>query len=206
VIALRRAAAAAVAAAAVLAAAGCSSNHSTVTTVGGKAPAPSASGSSFPTSEPLPTGAAGTPPIPLPAPSTVNDQDPNAVSKAVVTIQWTMDTTIDTSQYQAEMRSAPFLTPSYLAILKAHPPVAAPGAQWNEWSSHRSYTTVATLAEHDDQPADTATEARRQWGITVTPHGRDGWHGIPTTATVFVTMSRSGPGSPWRVSAITVSS
>jgi hypothetical protein len=206
IIALRRAAAAAAVVAAVLTAASCSSTHSTVTTVGGTAPGPSASGSSFPTSEPLPTGTAGSPPVPLPAPSTVNDQDASAVSKAVVTIQWTMDTTIDTSQYQAELRSARFLTPSYLANVKAHPPVAAPGAQWNEWSSHRAYTTVATLAEHDDQPADSATEARRQWGITVTPHGRDGWTGSPTTATVFVTMSRARTGSPWLVSAITVSS
>jgi hypothetical protein len=205
-ITLHRAAAAALAVLAALTAAGCASSHGSVATVGATSARPAAGSTGFPTSQPLPSGTAGSLPVELPQPSSIDDQDPSAVSKSVVLIQWTMDTTIDTSQYQAELRSAPFLTAGYLASLKANPPVAAPGAQWNDWTSHHATTAVATLAEHDDQPIDSPTQARRQWGITVTPHGRDGWTGTPVTATVFVTMSRAGTESPWLVSAITVSS
>ncbi|MGW7002841.1 hypothetical protein ACWGCW_08430 [Streptomyces sp. NPDC054933] len=197
--AVRRLAATAVATMALIATAGCSSGHSTAPT----SPGPT---TALPSSQPLPSGKAGSPPVALPGPSSVNNQDPDAVSKAVVTVQWTVDTTIDSSQYQAELRSAPFLTADYLSALKSTPPLAAPGTQWSEWARHRAYTTVTARAEHDDQPADSAALARRQWGITVTPHGRDGWTGTPTTATVFVTMSRASSGSPWRVSAINVSS
>ncbi len=206
-ITLQQAAIVALAIAATLTAAGCANHHTSAATVAGTRTVssdPSAGG--FPTPQPLPSGTPGSLPVALPVPSSVNRQDPSAVSQAVVTIQWTMDTNIDTSQYQAELRSAPYLTAGYLASLKANPPVAAPGAQWNAWASHHAYTTVATLAEHDDQPIDSPTQALRQWGITVTPHGRGGWTGTPVTATVFVTMSRASASSPWLVSAIAVSS
>jgi hypothetical protein len=143
-------------------------------------------------------------PVSLPSPGSVNYADPTAVSQAAVITQWTMDTVTDASQYQAELRSAPFLAPAYLAELKANPPVAAPGYQWNQWAAHRAYTTVSLVAEPNDQPADTATTAYRQWGITVTPHGVGGWTGAPMAATVFVQLSRGGSGRPWLVSAIYV--
>jgi hypothetical protein len=134
------------------------------------AAAPTVSPSHF-TPEPLPPGRPGKLPVTLPRPATVDDLSATAVSRAVIIIQWTMDTVIDTSQYQAELRSGPFLTPAYLAALRASPPVSAPGAQWNAWAAHHAYTTVVPRAEFDDPPPDTATLARRQWGITVTPHG-----------------------------------
>jgi hypothetical protein len=143
-------------------------------------------------------------PVTLPSPQSVNFADPTAVSQAAVIIQWTMDTVTDASQYQAELRSGPFLAPGYLAQLKANPPVTAPGYQWNQWAAHRAYTTVSLTGEPDDQPADGATTAYRQWGITVTPHGVRGWTGAPLTATVFVQLSRAGSGRPWLVSAIYV--
>jgi hypothetical protein len=143
-------------------------------------------------------------PVALPSPAAVNYANPTAVSQAAVIIQWTMDTVTDASQYQAELRSAPFLAPAYLAQLRAHPPVGAPGYQWNQWAAHRAYTTVSVVAEPDDQPADTATTAYRQWGITVTPHGVGGWTGAAVAATVFVQLSRGGSGRPWLVSAIYV--
>ena len=141
-------------------------------------------------------------PVSLPSPDSVSYADPTAVSRAAVIIQWTMDTVIDSSQYQAELRSAPFLTPAYLAELRANPPAAAPGYQWDQWSAHRAYTTVSLIVEPDDQPADTATTAYRQWGITVTPRGTGGWTGAPLAVTVFVQLTRSGSSEPWLVSAI----
>lgn len=143
-------------------------------------------------------------PVLLPTPASVNYADPTAVSQAAVITQWTMDTVTDASQYQAELRSAPFLAPAYMAQLKANPPVAAPGYQWSQWAAHRAYTTVSLVAEPDDQPADSVTTAYRQWGITVTPHGAGGWTGAPTAATVFVELTRAGSGQPWLVSAIYV--
>ncbi|MCQ4044274.1 hypothetical protein ACFOSC_29725 [Streptantibioticus rubrisoli] len=196
----RRFAATAVVSLVLVTAVGCGGGRAASTS-----PGPTAA-TGLPSSQPLPSGKAGSPPVPLPAPSGVDRQDPTAVSKAVITVQWTVDTTIDASQYQAELRSGPFLAPDYLAGLKSIPPVAAPGAQWSQWAQHRAYTTVTARAEHDDQPADSATLARRQWGIIVTPHGRDGWTGSPTTATVFVTMTRADTRSPWLVSAVNVSS
>ncbi|WP_067067585.1 hypothetical protein [Carbonactinospora thermoautotrophica] len=142
--------------------------------------------------------------MPLPDPQKVDGADPDAVSRAAVTVMWTMDTTIDTSQYQAELRAAPYLTADYAARLRQYPPVAAPGAQWNQWAAHRAYTTVRLTPGYDDRPLDTATTAHRQWSVTATPIGRDGWRGQPVTATVFVTLTRTGPGQPWRVAAVTV--
>ncbi|MGW3200124.1 hypothetical protein ACWDBD_37270 [Streptomyces sp. NPDC001118] len=197
----------AAAAAVTLATAGCSNSSHTAAKPADTAarPGPAAGGTGSTSPRPLPPGTSGTPPVPLPAASAVKRDDPDAVSQAAVTIQWTMDTAIDTSQHDAELRSGAFLDPAYLATIKKNPPMAAPGAQWMEWASHRAYTTVTTKALHDERPADTATQARRQWLVTATPHGRDHWTGRPVTNTVFVTMTRSGTG-PWRVSAITVSS
>jgi hypothetical protein len=143
-------------------------------------------------------------PVSLPSQASVSYADPTEVSRAAVIIQWTMDTVTDSSQYQAELRSAPFLTPGYLAELRANPPVAAPGYQWDQWAAHRAYTTVSLIAEHDDPPPDTLTTAYRQWGITVTPHGTGGWTGAALEATVFVQLTRLRPGQPWLVSAISV--
>ncbi|MFI9724531.1 hypothetical protein ACIHFE_33715 [Streptomyces sp. NPDC052396] len=201
--ALRRATAAAAAFTA-LTTAGCSSSHTAAKPAGNTA-LPTTESTTSASLRPLPPGTSGTPPVSLPAPSTVKTQDPDAVSQAALTIQWTMDTTIDTSQHDAELRSAAFLEPHYLATIKANPPMAAPGARWIEWARHRVYTTVATQPLHDQRPADSPTMARRQWLVTVTPHGRDRWTGRPVSSTVFVTMTRSGT-DPWLVSAITVSS
>ncbi|MGW1807164.1 hypothetical protein [Streptomyces sp. NPDC002078] len=202
-----RSAVVAAAAVATLATAGCANTTHAGAKPAGSIVPPSAAaggtGSASPRS--LPSGATGTPPVPLPAPSSVKMSDPDAVSRAAITIQWTMDTAIDTSQHDAELRSARFLDPSYLATIKKTPPVAAPGAQWMEWAGHRAYTTVTTQALHDERPADSPTQARRQWLVTAIPHGRDHWTGRPVTNVVFVTMTRSGTG-PWLVSAITVSS
>jgi hypothetical protein len=143
-------------------------------------------------------------PVSLPTANSVNYGDPSAVSGAAIIVQWTMDTVTDSSPYQAELRSAPFLTPAYLAVIKAGAPVTGPGYQWQEWAAHRAYTTVSLLAEDDGGPTDTVTDAYEQWGVTVTPHGTDGWTGAPEEFTVFVDLTRSGPAQPWLVSSMLV--
>lgn len=214
----RRSAATTIAAAAVAALiSGCGASMPSGAVSGHAASSPVSSAVARPSpgsarSTPAPRGLAAAPvpaaslPVPLPGPASVSYTDPTAVSRAAIIIQWTMDTITDTSQYQAELRSAPFLTPAYLAQLMANPPTAAPGYQWDQWTAHRAYTTVSLVAEPAEQPPDTASTADRQWGITVTPHGTDGWTGEPLTATVFALLTRGGPGQPWLVSAISVDS
>lgn len=118
---------------------------------------------------------------------------------------WTMDTTTDTGEQQADLRAAPYLSPNYLTELREATPRPAPDADWRTWSAHRAFTVVTLEAAHDDQPPDTPGAAHRQWGLTVTPIGRDGWEGEPNLVTVFVTLTRPGPGRGWRVSAVNVS-
>jgi hypothetical protein len=206
---MRRLAVTAVFAAAALAGllAGCAASQPGAAATGHSAASPSTSASAGTAAS---SGLAAAPvpaaslPVSLPNPGSVSYADPTEVSRATVIIQWTMDTVTDSSQYQAELRSAPFLTSAYLAQLTANPPVAAPGYQWDQWAAHRAYTTVSLVAEHDDPPADTPTTAYRQWGITVTPHGTGGWTGAPLEATVFVLITRPGAGQRWLVSAISV--
>jgi len=130
--------------------------------------------------------------------------NPSSVSAAALTVMYTMDTSADTSQYQAELRAAPYLSPTYLAQLRAAPPVSAPGAQWDTWTAHQATTTVKLTAEHTDQPPGTASTTYRQWGITATPEGTHHWRGQPLTATAFVTLTKIS--GRWLVSAVTVSS
>lgn len=186
------------AAAAALAAiaSGCATLHAAPANVRRPTPAPPAA-----QPQPLPP-ATPRAPAALPRLSRAGWADPTSVSRAALTVMWTIDTATDTSQQQAEIRAAPFLTPSYAAALRASRPAAAPGAQWLQWVSHRARTSVRLRPEHDDQPAGTASVAYRQWGLTVAPVGRDGWRGNPVQVTVFVTMTRTGPGWPWHVASI----
>jgi hypothetical protein len=205
-----RAGACLAAAVVVLLAAGC--GHEPAADTAAASPAPPSQtpgGPSSPTSEafgqvPLPPGRPGTPPVPLPQAGKVNGQDAGAVSAAALTIMWTFDTTIDTSRHEASLRAAPFLDPGYLAALRESPPRSAPGAEWNSLRAHRAYTTVQLTPGYDDQPPDTATEARRRWGLTTTPVGRDGWKGSSSLVTVFATLTRPGPAAPWRLSGLNV--
>lgn len=154
--------------------------------------------------QPLPTGTPGMPAGAPPHPAAVDWASPSSVSAAAVRTMWTMDTAIDTSQYQAELRAAGYLTSGYLAQLRAARPVADPGEQWDTWAKHKAYTRVQLLAERGDVPPDTATTAYRQWGITATVTGRDHWQGPKSTATVFVVLTQVS--GRWLVSALETSS
>lgn len=150
---------------------------------------------------PLPTGSGGTPRPGLP--KNVDTSSADAVGRAALTVMWTMDTTIDTSQYDATMRAAPYLTTKYAAQLKAAPPRSAPGAEWTTWTQHKAWTTVALeSADEAGRPSDTPTDAYRTWTVTTTPHGTDRWTGDPTVTTAFVSLTRSG--GAWKVSAVQV--
>ena len=84
--------------------------------------------------------------------------------------------------------------------------MVAPGAQWDLLARHHAVTTVSLLAEHDSgAPPPSSTIDDLQYGVTVTPQGATGWTGTPNSLREFIVLARSGPGAPWRISAINTS-
>ncbi|MDG4537209.1 hypothetical protein N3K67_34695, partial [Streptomyces sp. AV19] len=70
---------------------------------------------------------------------------------------------------------------------------------------HRAYTTVNLRPAQDaGRPGDDATHALRQWSVTTTARGRDGWNGPPDIVAAFVELSRPADGDPWRVAGVSL--
>ena len=196
---LRIAAAAAVTVLA-LGAAGCGSSGQHTTTA---SPSPTLT---LPTQaagqSPLPTGQPGTPKAGLP--SHVDQHDATALAAAAVTTDWTWDTDLDTSPADAQRRSAAWLTPEYAAQVQTQAPVSAPGADWTQLAAHHGYTTVKLARAYDDPSPDTPTSAWREYRVTVSEHGRDGWTGPSTVYVQFAHLVRSDASAVWRVSEMRV--
>lgn len=143
----------------------------------------------------------------LPRPGEVDRTDADAVARSALTVLWTFDTTVDGRTHDAQVRAAAagWLTDAYATRLDGHRPRTVPGAQWREWSAHRAHTTVGLEKAADAAiPADTSTEAWRQWIVTATPAGRDRWQGEPLTVVAFVHLTRSADGKAWRVADVNV--
>ncbi|MEE1940984.1 hypothetical protein V1L54_16495 [Streptomyces sp. TRM 70361] len=152
-------------------------------------------------------GPRGTPEGGVPRPADIDRTDADAVGRAVLTVLWTFDTAVDRRPHDAGLRAADagWLTDAYADRLRAHRPRSVPGAQWQEWAGHRARTTVALKKTEDAaKPADTGTEAWRQWTVTATPHGREGWTGKPTTVVAYVRLTRPAAGRVWQVADVTV--
>ncbi|MCA2180947.1 hypothetical protein LDL08_32680 [Nonomuraea glycinis] len=116
---------------------------------------------------------------------------------------WRIDTTTDSDQRDAVLRAAGWLSPAYLADLRAGSQVGTDAA-WTGWAAHHARTEPSLIAGRDQRQPDTATHADRQWRLTVTPIGADGWRGRPLTMTVFVALQRDRRSAPWRVVAVTL--
>ena len=152
--------------------------------------------SALPSTPPAPTAT----PHGLPDPKTVDRHDATAVSRAAVQVMWTVDASIDRGQGDAYRRARPYLTPEYAARTDAQPLGAVPSV----WRDHRAYARVRLRPQtpEDGAPPDNARTSHRQWEVTVTPTGRDGWKGTPTQAIAFVTLTRDA-GDAWQVSGVT---
>jgi hypothetical protein len=156
-------------------------------------------------------------PIPSPAPD-VDLHSATAVAIAEVEATWTLNTTVDAGWYAGELAASAYMTPSYAAWIRRHPPTGAPGATWEVWAAHQATTTVSASVEADPGgPMDTAFTAYRRVVATVTPHGaasmdsgaapngamtRDGTDLLVGQAEVWVTylvVSRSSVDAPWKV-------
>ncbi|MEU3084539.1 hypothetical protein ACIGQC_29850 [Streptomyces albidoflavus] len=187
----------------------CTSSEPSADPVPPSAPAASGTGP-WPTpstpAEPLPSVPVRQPKGGIPTPGDA-DQDPTEVSRGALTALSTYDTAVDTSRHQAALRTADagWCTPRYADQLREAVPRAAPGAAWTTWTRHRA--VVRPTLERADQaggPPDTERRAYRQWTITLTPHGRDGWTGTPEVQTAYATLTRTGPAAPWRVAALSL--
>lgn len=144
----------------------------------------------------------GPPPSPAtamatPTPSIGRDVD--AVALQGVQALESSDTAVDTDPNGTVRRAAAWLTPAFAAQVRSYPPVSAPGAEWNLWSSHRAYLAVSTSLGGDDRPAASGITAYRQVVAVLRPVGRDGWRGAPQTAVVFVDLALVG--DVWRLSS-----
>ncbi|HSA51106.1 MAG TPA: hypothetical protein VLH10_13510 [Yinghuangia sp.] len=159
---------------------------------------------SMPPAEPLPRGTA-TPTLPLPSLDTASQKDAGQVSRAALTVMYTYDTTTDTTTQDAVLRAAPWMTGEYAATQREHLSRSAPGLLWATWREHRAYTETTLRPGTEAAPSDTATSAFRQWLVTYTPVGRDGWRGDPITEVAYVVLERATASEPWRVSDMRVS-
>jgi hypothetical protein len=122
-----------------------------------------------------------------------------AVAIAEVEATWTVNTTVDAGWYAGELAASAYMTPSYAALIRHHPPIGAPGAMWDVWAAHQATTTVSASVEADPGgPMDTAFTAYRKVVATVTPHGT-----VPLNSTGSVNSAASLDGGAAPNGAVT---
>lgn len=126
--------------------------------------------------------------------------DATAVSVIVVRTIWAVDAMRDTGQRDAYLRARPYLTQPCLARLQTEPVAGIPTL----WRDHRAYAQVRLTRQAPELGAgpDSPVLAHRQFHVTVTPTGRDGWKGIPIRAITFTTLTRPTSAAPWRIATI----
>ncbi len=160
---------------------------------------------SGPTAPPTaPTSVRPTAPAPFVAPATINQRDATAVSRAALTIMWSVDSIRDhAGQRDAYLRASVYFTRDYATrIRRTFAPQRLPGL----WEQHKAFNAVEVKAiEDEDQASDTPTHAGRQWSLTITPTGRDGWTGETFTVLAFTELVRADNRHPWRLTNVVVS-
>jgi hypothetical protein len=133
----------------------------------------------------------------------VDATDATAVAQTFARGSWSIDTSTEASEVDAEGRLAALMTPDLAAEVEAATASAQPDATFEEWRRHQVVTTVGLAANNDSgAPPDTPTAADRSFVITITPAGRDGWAGPPISDVEFLSLTRPGPGEPWRISDV----
>ncbi len=200
---------AAVLAAAALGAAGCSaapaarlpatSPSGDTAGIGQAAPKPASAG----------VGLVQGPTVQPPAPSAAellaggDPRDATAVARAFALGTWSIDTTSQRSEADAEARLIALMTPTLAAQVQAGVATIGPSSAFLAWRRHQASTLAAVAPTHDSgAPPDTTTLVHRSFAVAVTPTGTDGWTGPTETHVEFITLSRPGPGEPWRVADV----
>lgn len=124
------------------------------------------------------------------------------MSRAALTVMYTVDSTVDEGLRNAQLRAARYFIPAYTAEVKAEPVQYVP----EEWRQHRAYLKVRLhpLKPETGAPSDGPKAAYREWDLTTIPTGRDRWRDAPSESVVYMALSRSSKRDPWRISAVTV--
>lgn len=138
------------------------------------------------------------------APSAIDQRDATAVSRAALTIMWSVDSIRDRAgQRDAYLRASVYFTRDYATrIRRTFAPQRLPGL----WEQHKAFNAVEAKAiDDEDQASDTPTRAGRQWSLTITPTGRDGWSGETFTVLAFTELVRADNRHPWRLANVVVS-
>lgn len=157
--------------------------------------------------DPLPSASVRPPRGGIPVPDDVDQDDAGAVARGALTALHTYDTALDTSRHQAALRTADagWCTRTYAAQLRKAAPHSAPGAAWTTWATHKAVVRPRlTPADEAGKPGDTDRLAYRQWIVTLTPRGTDGWTGPAEDLLVAATLARTSTAAPWRLDALTV--
>lgn len=160
---------------------------------------PGAPAAPMPYPPPRPDSIGGPPPAPTAAapPATAG---PDEVAQAGLRIMFTWYTGHDTGPASATRRALAYLAPPMSTDVIAAPPVASPGAQWDQWAAHQAMLTPTIARGGDDAPPSSAQHAYRQYLITQTVTGADGWRDPPRRTTVFVTLTHTSTG--WRIAQV----
>jgi hypothetical protein len=130
-------------------------------------------------------------------------RDSTVVGRVFALGSWSIDTTYQRGEVDAEARLVSLMTPILAAQVQAGVATVRPSSAFLAWGQHHA-TTVATVEPTHDSgaPPDTTTLAHRSFALAVTPAGSDGWTGPTETHVEFITLSRPGPGEPWRVADV----
>ena len=158
---------------------------------------------------PLPSLPVATPTSPTPPASAsqllagADPTDATVVGQLFALGTWTIDASTDRSEVDAEARLVSLMAPDLAALVEEAGGTVQPPAEFAVWRRHAAVTTASAVPTHDaGAPPDTPTGADRSFAITVTPRGRDGWVGPAMAAIEFITLSRPGPGEPWRIADV----
>lgn len=128
----------------------------------------------------------------------VNRADAAATATTFLTALNAVDTTMDTTPWNAADRAAQLATSSYAAQLRQQV-IAAPGAAWNAMSAAKGYTTVAVKQiPSDDTPPSSSTDQYLTFQVVVTTHGVKA---EPLTSSTFVHLQRATSGGGWQVAS-----
>jgi hypothetical protein len=154
-------------------------------------------------------GLAQAPTIQPPAPSAAqllaagDPRDATAVARVFALGSWSIDTTSQRGEVDAEARLVALMTPQLAAQVQAGAASVRPSSAFLAWRRHHAITLATVAPTHDSgAPPDTATLAHRSFAVAVTPTGSNGWTGPTETHVEFITLSRPGPGEPWRVADV----
>jgi hypothetical protein len=154
-------------------------------------------------------GLAQAPSAQPPAPSAAqllaggDPRDATVVARVIAEGSWSIDTTSQRGEVEAEARLVALMTPTLAAQVQAGAATVRPSSVFLAWRQHHATTLDTVAATHDSgAPPDTTTLAHRSFAVAVTPMGSDGWTRPTETHVEFITLSRPGPGEPWRVADV----